>query len=57
LFISTQDLQEAYVWLALASAQRVANAHDLLDTLETELSAKQIADAQSRAQAWQPALH
>jgi TPR repeat protein len=53
----TKDLQEAYVWLALASAQRVPNAHDILDTIETELSAKQIADAQSRAQAWQPALH
>jgi TPR repeat protein len=53
----SKDDQEAYVWVALAAAQGDEQAHGLLDKLETELTSKQIADAQKRAAEWHPVLH
>jgi TPR repeat protein len=44
-----KDNEEAYVWLALAAAQGDVQSLGLLDKLETELTPKQIADAQKRA--------
>jgi hypothetical protein len=52
-----KDDQEAYVWLAHAAAQGDELATGLLDTLETELTPKQIADAQKRAAIWHPVVH
>ena len=53
----SQDDHEAYSWFTLAAAQGDDQAHLLLDKLETELSPKQIADAQKRAAEWHPVLH
>ena len=48
--------QEAYVWFALSAAQGDEQAPGFLNKLETELTPKQIADAQKRAAERHPRL-
>ena len=50
----SKDDQEAYVWFALSAAQGDEQAPGFLNKLETELTPKQIADAQKRAAEWHP---
>ena len=47
-----KDLSEAYFWLAIASAHGDQHAHQLINELEAELTAKEVIDLQKRASEW-----
>jgi len=47
-----KDLHDAYFWLALASAKGDHHAHELINELETDLTAKDITALQKRAAEW-----
>ena len=47
-----KDLSEAYFWLVLASAQGDQHAHELINELEADLTAKKITALQKRASEW-----